>query len=440
MLAHKDITKGLLLISLGLFLVSILGCGRPAGSHGKTKVTVTTWDSADNKITRDLLVKAFEKEHPNIQIEWIDITAAEYYPKLQTMIAGDAAPDAAFLAYDMIPSFAGNDAIQSIDPFLAKDTSFTMNDYYPRVKEMLSYEGKSYAVARDFTVFALYYNKDMFDKAGVAYPDESWDWVKFRNACLKLTQDTNGDGRTDQYAFVNEPWLDSYIWWIWENGGDVVDKDCSKSVINSPQTIEALKYLGDLRNRDKVMPRVVGYNESGQENQSMLVNGRLGMYVNGSWLMGLLTKQSKINWDVAPVPKGPKSRKTVLFSVGMVIPTKSKHPQEAWEFLKFVGGPEGQSFYGSAAIGSGIPAIKTIAESTVFMNPAYKPEHRHVLLDAAEQYAEPLMDCQESNEIQNSLTRWLDYLWTGQKPASEVCVILDKEINKIFKESKKSRQ
>jgi multiple sugar transport system substrate-binding protein len=430
----------LIAVSTGLILLAITGCGKPSDSQGKTKITVTTWDSADNKVTREMLLKAFEKKHPEIVVEWIDITAPQYYAKLQTMIAGDAVPDAAFMAYDVIPSFAANGALQCLDSYLAADTSFNLNDYYPKVREMLSYNGKPYAVARDFTVFALYYNKDMFDKAGVSYPDESWDWGKFREACLKLTKDTNGDGKVDQYAFVNEPWMDSYIWWIWENGGDIVDNNCSKSVINTPQAIEALKYLGDLRNKDKVMPRAVGYNESGQENQSMLVNGKLGMYVNGSWLIGLLSKQAKYNWDVAPVPRGPKNRQTVLFTVGMVIPAKSKHPKEAWEFLKFVGGPEGQSFYGSAEIGSGIPAIRSIAESTVFMNPKYKPQHRHVLLEAAEKYASPLMNCQESNDIQNSMNRWMDYLWTGQKPTEEVCRIVDKEINKIFKESKKVKK
>jgi len=416
-------------------LLFFFGCTQKETSGtGKspTVITITTWDNSSTQHYRIPFIQEFEREHPNIKLKFIDISAVQYYAKLQTMIAGGTPPDAAYLAYDEIPIFATKKAIQPLEPYLAKATDFDFSGYYPRVVDMLKYQGKIYGVSRDFTVFGLYYNKDMFDKSGVSYPDETWDWNKFLAAAKKLTTDTNGDGKIDQYGFSPESWLDSYIYWIWENGGEIVSDDLKTCIINQPAAVEALQFVADMRTKHKIAPSLIASQQPGQGTLDLMAAGRLGMYVNGSWMISELRKKAKFRWDVAPVPKGPKERATVLFTVGMVIPTGSKHPEEAWEFLKYLGGPAGQSFFGSTKIASGIPAIKSIAESTVFIDPSLPPEHIKVLLDAASNYARPLRIPPQMGEINEVLQLATDKLWIGQETAKEMAAELKPKIDKIL--------
>ncbi|MDI6783041.1 MAG: sugar ABC transporter substrate-binding protein [bacterium] len=419
----------IILFSLMSFIL-IFGCSTKTPSG--TVVTITTWDNSSTQQYRKPFIAEFERQHPNIKLKFIDIPAASYYPKLQTMIAGGTPPDAAYLAYDQIPIFAVKKAIQSLEPFLARSTAFDFSGYYPRVVDMLKFQGKIYGVSRDFTVFGLYYNKDMFDQAGISYPDETWDWNKFLAAAKKLTKDTNGDGRIDQYGFSPEPWLDSFIYWIWANGGEIISEDLKTCIINKPETVEALQFIADMRLKHKVAPSLVASQQPGQGTLDLMAAGRLGMYVNGSWMISELRKKAKFRWDVAPVPKGPTERATVLFTVGMVIPTGSKHPEEAWELLKYLGGPAGQSFFGSTKIASGIPAIKSIAESTVFIDSSLPPEHIDVLLQAAAEYARPLRLSPQMNEIYELLIPATDELWLGKKTAKQIAAELKPKIDKIL--------
>lgn len=426
----------LILFCIGtIAILGLYGCtqkGPSTGEKDQTILTITTWDNSSTQIYRVPFVKEFERLHPNIKIKFLDIPAVQYYAKLQTMIAGGTPPDAAYLAYDQIPIFATKKAIQPLEPYLANSNDFDFSEYYPRVVDMLQYQNNIYAVSRDFTVFGLYYNKDMFDKAGLSYPDETWDWRKFLDAAKRLTKDTNGDGKIDQYGFSPEPWLDSFIYWLWENGGEVISEDLKTCIINKPEAVEALQFVTDMRTKYKVAPSVIVTQQPGQGSIELMTSGKLGMYINGSWMISELRNKAKFKWDVAPVPKGPKGRATVLFTVGMVIPTGSKHQEEAWEFLKYLGGTAGQSFFGNTKIASGIPAIKTIAESTVFEDPNLPPEHIGVLLQAASDYARPMRLVPQMNEVYEVLTPATDRLWIGKITAKQMAAEVKPQLDKIL--------
>lgn len=431
---NRKIKYILLIFIFALGLCFLLNCASLSPEKKVVTITITTWDDAESQKVRESFVREFERTHPHIRVKFIDIPANRYYQKLLTMIAAGTPPDAAYLAYDNIPSFASKGAIIPLDTFLEKEKEPLFSDYYPRVVEMLKFNNKIYGVPRDFTVFALYYNKDIFDKEGVEYPNANWDWKKFIEVAKKLTKDTDGDGKIDQFAFTPEPWLDSYIYWIWQNGGEILSEDLKECIIDHPETIEALQFVADMRTKYKIAPSLMYSQQPGQAGIDLFSTGKLAMYVNGSWVIGVLRRQAKFNWDVAPVPKGPKGRATVLFTVAMVIPKGSPHPNEAWEFLKYLGGLAGQSFFGSATIGRGIPAIKSIAESSVFINRQLPPEHIDVLLEAADKYAYPLRLHPRYYDILAILDVSLDELWIGKKTAKQITKEIKPKIDAILKE------
>jgi multiple sugar transport system substrate-binding protein len=101
-----------------------------------------------------------------------------------------------------------------------------MDDFQPAAVEAGSYQGRLYSIIRDFYPgpAMFYYNKDLFDKAGIAYPTFDWNWDKMREAANALTLDTNGDGKLDQWGLAFEVWIVTWLHWIWSNGGDLFSK------------------------------------------------------------------------------------------------------------------------------------------------------------------------------------------------------------------------
>ena len=422
----EKILKGLVFL---IILILIGGCA-PAKKE-KVSLQLAIWGRpSEPQIQR--IIKSFEKEHPGIKIKLISIPSAQYYQKLQTMIAGGTAPDLAWLAYDQIPIFASKKVLVKLDPLIKKDSDFKIEDYYPAVIDTLSYQGSIYGLARDFTTFVLYYNKDMFDQAGLKYPDKSWDWDKFLAAAKRLTKDTNNDGRIDQFGFRPEPWFDSWAWWVWSNGGRILSEDRTKCEMDNPKTIEALQFVADLRNKYYVAPSIGEAKDLGASGADMMQANQLAMYVNGRWVCEVLRENKELNFDVAEVPRGRGGRVTVLFTVAYVLLEGGKQREEAWEFVKFAGGTKGQAISGDSLIGRGIPAVRKVAQSKTFLNPDVSPRNTKVFLEAADKYARMLPVNPEFARIYEVINPELELVWLGKKRAKQACRKITREVNEIL--------
>ena len=146
---------------------------------------------------------AFMKEHPEIKIETWNAPWDDYFTKIQALWAsGDpkAVPDIAFLW--PTPKYAAEGVLENLDPYIQK-SGYDLNDYWGGLLESAKYNGSVYGLPRDNEVNVLYYNKDLFDKAGVKYPDENWTWDDLLAAAEKLTVKDAG-GKVTQYALAME--------------------------------------------------------------------------------------------------------------------------------------------------------------------------------------------------------------------------------------------
>jgi multiple sugar transport system substrate-binding protein len=146
------------------------------------------------------VIDAFQKEYPNVKVEIENIgSGTEYWTKLQTMVAAGTAPDVLYPATHNAYALASNGALMFVDD-LAKRDKIDLNKYDQSILNLYKYNGKTTCLPIDTAALVIFYNKNMFDAAGVPYPKDGWTLDDFLATAQKLTKDTNNDGKTDQFG------------------------------------------------------------------------------------------------------------------------------------------------------------------------------------------------------------------------------------------------
>ena len=200
--------------------------GGEQAAAGPTTITWAFWGSPEEAESHKIVAEAFMKENPDIKIELWNQPWNDYFTKIQTLWAsGDSKtiPDVAFLW--PTPKYAAQGVLENLDPYIEK-SGYDLKDYWPGLLESASYDGSVYGFPRDIEVNVLYYNKDLFDQAGVEYPTDTWTWDDLLAAAEKLTV-KDASGNVTQYALAAEG--GKYSKWLNQNGGAILD-DYSQSV------------------------------------------------------------------------------------------------------------------------------------------------------------------------------------------------------------------
>ncbi|MFS4448677.1 ABC transporter substrate-binding protein [Maribacter sp. 2307UL18-2] len=338
------------------FLSCLLGffsCGE------KESVTrYTSWQSSqtEEQIIRKTLAD-FEKEHPTVPFQFQPIPG-NYTEKLQLMLGTGKAPDLFWLKGDTSPAYMNFEVLEPLDGFLQKDPDFDYDDFFPVFQDAFKYKGKNYGIAKDFNAYVFFYNKKMFREAGLTEPPK--DWKELYEYSKKLTKDTNGDGKTDQYGFVIEPSIDIVLPFAYQNGGEIIS-DNGEIKIGQPEFIEAAKFMMSLyRDGIATNPADMGAGWLGD----VFSRKQCAMTISGAWLIPYLQDNSPdLEYGVAELPKG-KKRATMAFSVAMVIPKQSERKEEAWTMLSYLTGKEGMKTWTESGIA--LPTRKSVAEENGF--------------------------------------------------------------------------
>lgn len=385
----------ILLLLLSLTLVLVTGCQKSDRSAAKETVTIRylNFESLpeQQKMIREIISK-FEKKHPGIKVKY-DFSPSP--DKVLVEIAGGTAPDVFYGGNWNAPMLALKGAVENLMPFVEED-GVVLEDYFKITVDTFAYDGKLYCFPLHFSTTALFYNKDIFDKASVAYPDETWTWQDFLAAAKRLTKDTNGDGRVDQYGTVGSMWP----LWILENGGAVFNKDETRCLLSRRESVEAVQFFLDLYHKHRVTPGL----ELGKDRElsNMFMTGKIGMFLSATAYTTAFQNIKGFDWGLAPIPMG-KKRISGLAVGGLYIPQQSKHKKEAWEFVKFYCGEEGQKILGRAK--NCVPAHRETANTVFAVAPyqslgvfvdavqyAQTPYKSHKILQVLEEVIQPRMD------------------------------------------------
>jgi multiple sugar transport system substrate-binding protein len=283
----------------------------------------------------------------------------------------------------------------------------------------------------------IYYNKSLFDEAGISYPKDDWNWDDFLKAAQKLTK-RDATGRMIQYGFLDE-WT---IWeaWVFSNGGAIVDdvKHPTKCLLDSKEAIEAVQFRADLSGKYGVAPSpsVIATESMGvQGTASLFMGGKVAMFYTGYWKSGYFRPISKFDWDIVMFPKSMKGKRAYPSGgSGYAITTQCKDKEKAWEVLKSFAGERGQTFLASQ--GGLQPAIIKLANSKLFLDDE-RPRNKKIMLTAVKNIIfSPLMPDWEMMNVHYISPR-LDNIWNGKESVEKVMKDITAQCNKDFFKIKK---
>lgn len=423
------------LAAVALCLLLVPGCSKAPADKGQVRLTLACWEGPEGLASLTQLLDRYKEQHPNVSIEIQQVPGNQYYQRLKIQFASGVAPDIMQLAYDQLPSFAARDTLHPLDQLMERD-NFPVDEMFPEVLPALRYKGSFYGLPRGWTTFALYYNKDMFREAGVPFPREGWTWDDFLTACKKVTRDTDGDGRLDQFGCDAPVQADGIAYWIWQNGGRVYTPDMKRCLLDRPEAIEAIRFLQDCQYKHNVFPTPEQAQDLGGGGE-MFRNGRQAMFIQGRW--GCLTFRGakyadgrEIDWDVGPVPMG-KKKATVLFANCYVLCKDGPNLEEAWKLMQWLTGPEGQKH--QARTGRDMPSFVKVAESEDFLDPKNPPDNDRAFLDVVD-YARPLEVDANTSAANEVIANEIAQIFTARKDVAKAMKSIVPVLNKIQEEGR----
>lgn len=285
------------------------------------------------------MLEEFHATHPNIRVFYLpepDSPRDKEEKMLDQMQAGTA-PDVFQGCCSWFPAWAQRGYTLDLRPYVEADLDqATISDWdRAQYKSFFTPDGRQYGLPKYLGALALYYNKDLFDRYRVEYPDASWSHDDYRAAMVRLTDDRNGDGQTDLWGSM------TYVTWdriqVHVNGwgGHLVDPaDPRRSRIGDPEAMAALEWLRARMWDDRAMATSLDVERMWPSDA--FIAGRVAMVEDGSWVLRDILTRSLFDVGVAPFPAGPVRRVTLATSDGFGIYAGTRHPEAAWELVKFL--------------------------------------------------------------------------------------------------------
>ncbi len=374
----------------------------PTAVPAPVTVSWLTWGGAAQEELYKAAIAKFETAQKEVKIQNINTASfTDHTTKIQTMVAGGTWPDVIMMGGEWIPVFADKGVFADLAPYMAKDTAFKLDDYFPNLIDAMKFRGKLYCLPKDFNITILYYNVNALDKAGVKYPTRDWTWSDLLAAAQKLTI-KDASGRVTQYGVYLQgaPW---YL--VWQNGGEVFDNDNDPKVVRltEPASLEAMQWHFDLSLKHKVAPTDAELAQGGGR-QEFFAAGRTAMLADHRGATTVFAKIKDFKWDMVELPQG-KKRATTLNTAGYAIGTGSKVGDAAWKFLKWVSGPDGVRVFVEG--GNALPGLKSLANDATLK--VQKP-----FLDAIP-YARPFFASPKWAELLPIITKYMQLMATGEK-------------------------
>jgi multiple sugar transport system substrate-binding protein len=344
-------------------LLASAGCSRKPATRSVVTIHVADWggasaDARSQAIDAEILAK-FHALHPDIHVEREHMPDAYVQKVLMTVLARTE-PDVITLDASSAAIFINNGVLRDLTPFIKNDPEEDLSVFYPNVLNIARRGDALYALPGNFTPMMMWYNKASFARAKVPLPKAGWTWDDFRRTAKRLTlRDKNG--KVTQYGFELNSWMPAWITWIWQNGGDVLSPDGTRATgfLDGPKAVQAITFYTDLERKDGVAPSTSQAQALGALNFEA---GLVPMMVSGHWeIPGFRANENVRMQDIGVVglPRNEK-RVTVLYESGPAMMKGSRHPREAWEYIKFMAGPFVQRKY--AETGIGLSANRKVAE------------------------------------------------------------------------------
>ena len=382
-----------------------------AAAEETITLTFAFWDN-NQEPGMKAIAEAYMATHPNVKID-IQVTPwDQYWTKLEASATGGEMPDIFWMHSNQFFKFVNAGTL------LPLDFEYDYSPYPAGVTALYTFNDKHYAIPKDYDTIALVYNKEIFDAAGVAYPDDTWTWDTLLEVAKKLTDPDKGI-----YGFgAPNDRQSGYLNLIYQNGGFAFED--GKSGYDQPATQEAIQWWVDLQQVHHVSPSQESFVDMGVDDQMQA--GKLAMCFTGSWMMSSYTNNElfKDKFDLAVLPQG-KQRASIYNGLGYAISANTKYPEAAIDFVKFCGSEEANKLQAEnkAAIPAYAGTEHYFTDNFTTINIACYPE----MIAYGVQYPfSPNKSLWESQEEE-----LMNEVYAGSKTVTEACTELHEIITDI---------
>ncbi|GAA2870991.1 ABC transporter substrate-binding protein [Nonomuraea rubra] len=401
---------------LGLTVLAA-GCGSSGGSAAGGEVTISyaIWDKNDQP-SSEKIIAAFQQANPKVKVK-LEITPWEqYWTKLQTAASGGATPDVFWMNSLNVRMYAKGGIIAPVEESKATGLPGAVVDGY-------RYDGKLYALPHHVSIPALWYNKQLFEEAGVEPPTADWTWDDVKAAAKKLT-----DPGKQQFGIL-APMLNQvgYYNTMLQAGGQVISPDGKQSGFGDPASVQGLEFWTGLI-EEKSAPAAEVYGDT--DPIQLFQSGKYGMFYGGIWFASTYwaDPQFRERIDVAPLPKGPAKEAVILLGLANAVSAKTAHPKEAAAFAEFIASEQAQKIISDSA--GGALSLRPGTQDGWFK--AFPSFHLKETYDASMPHGVPYPVSLNTAQWQEAETRLLADAWAGKRPVADAAKEIAVQMNEIL--------
>ncbi|MEO3858773.1 sugar ABC transporter substrate-binding protein [Acrocarpospora sp. B8E8] len=375
---------------------------------GKVTLRYFTFSAApDHVADLDTIVAAFEKENPRIDVVVETAPFADYFTKLQTSIAGNTAPDTFELNYENFVTYASAGSLLDLGTAAAGD------DYQPSVYaaeslKAFTHGGKQFALPASFSTVVLFYNKSLFDAAGLPAPTADWTWAEEKAAAAKLT-----DKKKGVYGDFQPVQFFEFYKTLKQAGGEFLTADGKKTAFNSPEGVKAATWLVD--KVGNTMPTEAEIGGTADYDTNLFKSGKLAMWHNGIWQFAGMA-DAPFEWDVVVEP-GDQTKASAVFHNAIAASATTKHPAEAWAWSRFLTSSQTAATTRIKASWE-LPPISDQATLAGYLDNTAKPANRQAVFDSLKSIALPPVIARQQ-EMQDAMTEELSNAAAGRKSVQQ---------------------
>ncbi len=390
----------------------------PAGdsdSDGPVTITYTNFISNDgNEENLQTIVDAFEAENPDITVEVTTLPYNDYFTALQTDLAAGTVADVFDTNYDSFPQLAANGVFA---PLTVADP----DAYRGSLLEAYSADGVQYALPSSFSTVVLYYNKDLFDAAGLDYPSSDWTWADEEAAAVALTDQAAGVWGDHQPVSFYE-----FYKVLAQNGGEFLNADGTAVAFNTPEGIEAAQWL--VGKSGTTMPTIEQGQGTPDFDTNLFKDGKLAMLHTGIWVFGAVA-DVPFGWDIAVEP-GNTQQASAVFSNAVGVSATSEHVEAATKWAEFL---TSSSTMVDIRLDAGweLPPISDEAALATYLDKD-NPANRQAVFDSLDAVALLPVVAVGQTEMQDIMSQELVEAQAGRKTVEEALASAEERINAVI--------
>jgi multiple sugar transport system substrate-binding protein len=404
--------KWILVVALAT-LALVQGCGQQ-----EEAATLTVWETynAEERAVFLSLVEEFKQAHPEISIEVTNIPFDGMEPKVLTALATETAPDIGRVDVAFLPKLAIRGALQPLDEYGIEGLKAELR---PVALSSCVIDGMTYGLPDQVNGLCLFYNRELFEQAGLDPDDPPDNWDEFVDCAKTLT-----DPASNVFGFG----MRNSLWWslpfIYSFGGRILTEDNKTCALASDASIAGFQFKVDLYSKYKVEGGA--WRSGGIRDDLGFQNRKYAMVFNGPWAVGGLARGG-IDFGVALIPEGPVGRATNVGGNNLVVFSTSKHPQQACELLKFVASRDAQVEWANSL---GQIPVNSAADAMIDLE---KHPYLKIFMEQMD-YAKPRPPIGSYPEIENAVNPEMQAALDGKKTTEEAMASACEEVDRIMAE------